>query len=201
MNRRAVLFSVLLASLLGAACSRPPASDCSAFLGEHLKRFSDKQVQVLQQEMALYAQKLPPSTLAFDGRGRAFALGSLLSGPTLVFRYPDLSCNACNESLLNELKTFYAAHPDCPLMVWASSHSLRIASSFRRTQRLGMPLFTIPAKDCQGPLGQDLPPYFFITGPDLQLRLPHIAQKELEGEASAWLERACQLLQEGGPGD
>ncbi len=60
MNRRAVLFGVLFASLLSAACSRPPANDCSHFLGEHLKRFSDKQVQVLQQEMALYAQKLPP---------------------------------------------------------------------------------------------------------------------------------------------
>jgi hypothetical protein len=196
MNRIAVLFGFLVACSLSGACDRLPSDDCSRFLREHLERFSDKQIQVLEQEMALQSKKLPPSTLAFDGRGRAFALGSLLSQPTLVFRYPDLSCNACHETLLNELTTFYATHPECPLIVLASAHNLRILSSFRRTHPLRMPFFTIPAKDCQDALDLNLPPYFFIAGPDLQLRLPHIAQKELEGEAAAYLELAYRWLKE-----
>jgi len=196
MSRIALLFGFLFAALLTDGCDRPPTDDCSLFLEEHLKRFSDKQVQVLQQEMALQSQKLPPSTLAFDVRGRAFPLDSLFAQPTLVFRYPDLSCNACNESLLNELKTFYAAHPECPLLVLASYHNLATLNGFRRTHTLGIPLFTLPAKDCREALDMGLPPYFFISGPDLRLRLPHVAQKELEGEAAAYLRLAYGFLKE-----
>ena len=106
MPRPFLAFS-LVASILLSGCTMHQNRDCTQFLSTALQEYSQKRIHDMRYEMQLQKMHVETNTPIYDPDGKRLELGGLLNqGNVLIFRYSNLSCNSCNQPILNALYAF-----------------------------------------------------------------------------------------------
>lgn len=189
---------IFLLTLLFSCAPHRDQNDCNRYLEKAMALHIEKRIQELSLEIGLQQDTLLPGTPIYRADGQQLSLHDLLEPENiLLFRYSNLSCNACNVPILQAIDAFKEQHPDARIAIIASYDNLRTFSSFCRTYSGKVPVYFVYPHHATGAFRASIPPYFCIASPEGTIRAPFIVPKELDGMAEAYLGQIRPLLSPG----
>lgn len=110
----------------------------------------------------------------------------------LVFRFSELNCNVCVDSVLNALKSF--PHKSVPdnVIVLASYKTYRDLLVFKRINKLSFPVYNVPETVMSA---SDIDtPFLFVTGAAEKSVFPFIPDREKPDLTARYLEFVRDFL-------
>lgn len=124
---------------------------------------------------------------------RAIDLQSLMQeGNKLIFRYSELHCNACVDSMVVKLREYAKEVGQDKVNIWASYSSNREYYLFLRLNQVDVPVYNVQSTSL--PLDSLEEPYLFILSPDLHVSHIYIPHKEYPSSTFKYLEDVRHLL-------
>lgn len=191
-----IYLALLLTSLSLYACTpTSPQEDCTAFLEKSMELQMKKRIQEMSLEAGLQRDTLDPATPLYSRDGQQLTLATLLNqGNLLLFRYSNLSCNACNLPTLQAIEDFKNQHPDTRMAIIASYDSLRTFSSFCRTYTGTVPVYFLYPRYAKGVFRAEIPPYLCLALSDNSIQSPFVIPSEVDGIVEAYLAQITPFL-------
>ncbi len=113
-------------------------------------------------------------------------------GSKLIFRYSELHCNACVDSMVVKLREYAKEVGPEKVNIWASYRNNRDYFLFLRLNQVNMPVYNVQSTTLS--LDSLEEPYMFVLSPDLHISHIYIPHKEYPGPTYKYLEDIKHLL-------
>lgn len=101
------------------------------------------------------------------------------AGPILVFRYSELHCQVCVDSVITDLKKEFEEIGENNIIILSSYRSKSDLLLFKRMNQLDLPVYNINEESLSISIDQAKTPYMFVLDSNLTVNMIFIPEKTL----------------------
>lgn len=133
------------------------------------KELRDRAYLRYNYELTNEGRKISPRTIVQDEQNEEYYLTEIINNSTLIFRFKELNCMMCVDSLVQVISQFADSTGNANIIILSDYRYIRDLYTFKRLHRLKTPIYSCKKKGLGIPMETKNLPYLFVLAPDLSV--------------------------------